>query len=100
MSMAVPTGAVCAAAGINVAPVTVELPPADERKPIPELFEIDKVPKVRVPAVLPCRLTPTVPPEHDVLPKFMSAVEAETSRHCVVLPERVVPPVDVRVPPI
>jgi len=53
----------------------VPLPPADERKPIPELLETDNVPKVRVPAVLLCRETPSVPPETDVLPKLISAVD-------------------------
>jgi hypothetical protein len=41
--MAVPTGAVWAAAGIVVTP-TVVLPLALARKPIPELFEIESVP--------------------------------------------------------
>ena len=94
--MAVPTGAVWAAAGIVVTP-TVVLPLAFARKPIPELFEIESVPNVRVFVVLPVKATPLVPPETDVFPKLIATLElltrmpSEVEPEIVVLPKTTVP---------
>ncbi len=57
------------------------------------------MPKERVPEELFCKETPSVAAETDVLPKLAVTVEAETKMPCVVVPEMVVPPVAVRLPP-
>ena len=59
--------------------------------------ETPRVPKVRVPAELFCKETPSVPPVTLVLPKLMLAVVVPMSMPCVVEPETVVEPVETHV---
>src|SRR5436309_303392 len=76
------------------APLTVTLPPPPLcTKALPVPPDIESVAKVRVPEVLPLRLTAFPPtPVQEVLPKLILAVEVEVTMHSLLLPETVVEP--------
>src|SRR5947209_1472978 len=76
------------------APLTVTFPPpplCTNALPVPAATL--SVPKVRVPAVFPLRLTAPLPaPVHEVFPKLTLTVEVVTTMHSAVLPDTVVEP--------